>query len=593
MTDNHTKKTSAPTRFHPTCILLLVTLLISACGSQNGPAPADDGLRYYIDASNGNDLNNGLSPSTSWKTLARIGQQTFSGPVVVSLKSGETWHESLTLHASDITLNRYDSGALPILDGSAEVGAWTDDGGGRYYLDVSLANGQALGNISENGTMMSFLSWQVDANTTFASAAAGTYSYDWSSGRIFIFPAQDPALNIYRISRLVTGITAKELSGISISDIEIRRFSLHGIQFNRCIRCNADNVTISRVGGAVVVTSPTAIYAGNGIEYANTSSSGRIENVSVSEVFDSCLTVQTFESGQTASNFTFSGASLDRCGFAGIELSVLDNGGTSGSMLQNISLSDQQISDTGKGWSGRRYGTEGHGIRIKADAGAGMIDTITIERSQISRSAGSGIYLGGETEGIELHRIESAHNDESGMQMIDASATRLEATLGSSLIHGNGAYGVTVNAPSANDLQIYHTTFHDNTPINLAVFGAPSMLTVENNLFSGNASITDIYAAAMLSNTLIDHNCYEDQPNMFGYDGSAYAGVAAFTAATGFESNGTGTGSIALNDPGAGDFTLAATSSCIGLGTAGTGVSEDYNSLPFSEPPDSGAFVYR
>jgi len=33
---------------------------------------------YYVDATNGNDVNNGLSESTSWKTIAKVNGPRFN-----------------------------------------------------------------------------------------------------------------------------------------------------------------------------------------------------------------------------------------------------------------------------------------------------------------------------------------------------------------------------------------------------------------------------------------------------------------------------------------------------------------------------------
>jgi hypothetical protein len=142
------------------------------------------------------------------------------------------------------------------------------------------------------------------------------------------------------------------------------------------------------------------------------------------------------------------------------------------------------ISDTGKGWSGRRYGSEGYGIRIKADAGAGTLSDISVESTEISNAAGSGIRIAGETGVVNLHRLNLHHNDGHGLDASDASATSLGFNLTSSLIHNNQNYGVFINTLLAADSSLFHNTFYANGTINLAVISQSEHLDIRNNVFS-------------------------------------------------------------------------------------------------------------
>lgn len=74
---------------------------------------------YYVDATGGDDSNNGLTAGTAWKTLAKVEATTFQSGDVIGLKRGETWFEMLTLATGKhdgIILDAYGSGALPIID---------------------------------------------------------------------------------------------------------------------------------------------------------------------------------------------------------------------------------------------------------------------------------------------------------------------------------------------------------------------------------------------------------------------------------------------------------------------------------------------
>jgi len=78
---------------------------------------------YYVSFSGGNDINNGRSPATPWKTFANINSLTLGAGTTVSLKRGDTWTNtklSLTgkgVSGNPITLTAYGSGNRPRITG--------------------------------------------------------------------------------------------------------------------------------------------------------------------------------------------------------------------------------------------------------------------------------------------------------------------------------------------------------------------------------------------------------------------------------------------------------------------------------------------
>jgi hypothetical protein len=78
---------------------------------------------YYVSFSGGNDLNNGRSPATPWKTFANLNSLTLGAGTTVSLKRGDTWANtklSLTgkgVSGNPITLTAYGEGNRPRITG--------------------------------------------------------------------------------------------------------------------------------------------------------------------------------------------------------------------------------------------------------------------------------------------------------------------------------------------------------------------------------------------------------------------------------------------------------------------------------------------
>ncbi|MCK4829026.1 right-handed parallel beta-helix repeat-containing protein, partial [bacterium] len=80
---------------------------------------------YYVDATNGNDDNNGLSDVTAWKTITKVNLVNFASGDIIKFKRGEIWTDAtLTLDGtsrgrSDITVEDYGTGDKPRIDGNS------------------------------------------------------------------------------------------------------------------------------------------------------------------------------------------------------------------------------------------------------------------------------------------------------------------------------------------------------------------------------------------------------------------------------------------------------------------------------------------
>jgi hypothetical protein len=118
--------------------------------SQNNPgnypgSNSTSGRIFYIDASNGNDSNDGFTPSTAWKTLKYVNDYYFSPGDKVFFKRGEIWKTtgSGVLNAQNgVTYGAYGSGANPIIDGNhvSEV-FLAQDKDSIILQDLELRNG--------------------------------------------------------------------------------------------------------------------------------------------------------------------------------------------------------------------------------------------------------------------------------------------------------------------------------------------------------------------------------------------------------------------------------------------------------------------
>lgn len=103
-------------------------------------APIGFASTYYVDATGGNDSNNGITVNTPWKTISRINIRNFIAGDNILFKKGETWHEQLNISSSGtsskpITYSAYGTGDKPIIDGDniRQYGIFAD---GESYITI-------------------------------------------------------------------------------------------------------------------------------------------------------------------------------------------------------------------------------------------------------------------------------------------------------------------------------------------------------------------------------------------------------------------------------------------------------------------------
>jgi parallel beta-helix repeat protein len=104
----------------------------------------DDCFAYYVDDVAGDDDNDGTSPATAWRTLAKAGAAALLPGDSVGLRRGGVWHETLGIGSSGtetrpIRWGAYGNGEKPVIDPSESLAGWTADAGGVWSAPSDVA----------------------------------------------------------------------------------------------------------------------------------------------------------------------------------------------------------------------------------------------------------------------------------------------------------------------------------------------------------------------------------------------------------------------------------------------------------------------
>lgn len=480
--------------------VLMLTTAVFSCGGGGGSDPAPLNAKY-IDPSQG--TNGTGTESSPYNTFAGL---TFEAGTSYLIKRGTVLYEQITVDDSGtasapIIIGAYGTGEPPVIDGSELTGdsSWqeTSVGSGIYYQDftIDLLNATGPigpGNVSSSNSVIAMLKFK-DGGTP----STGEYTIS-SSGRVQIYDAPVASL---RVSRRYFGIKGSNVSYVTIKDLHIRQASLHGIHFEDSSNITVQNCKIEMCGGAYIGT----LQAGNGVEFGNSSSICSVIGCTISEIFDSGVTCQTYDNNQAASDFIFSDNTISKCGFAGVEVAVLRNIDKSGSSISGVSVATSTITSCGDGFSGVRYGNEGRGIKIKADDGAGTLSGVSVEQCTVESSE-AGVFVSGNTDDVIIKRCKFASNGYGVVAYDVQASSTLKIAVQSSLFLAN-SIGFGFHVAHGNGFELYNNTFIDNTLCGIGVSAHSGIAKIKNNILY-SSSVVRQFESIALTSAEINYNCY-------------------------------------------------------------------------------------
>jgi hypothetical protein len=94
----------------------------------------------YVDASQGDDANDGKTPQTAWRSLDKLNAHEFGPGATILFKSGEEWNGELVSRGSGdkdntVRLDRYGEGEKPAIHGTG--GLYTIYLSNQEYWEIS------------------------------------------------------------------------------------------------------------------------------------------------------------------------------------------------------------------------------------------------------------------------------------------------------------------------------------------------------------------------------------------------------------------------------------------------------------------------
>ena len=315
------------------------------------------GTNYYVDATNGNDSNNGTSPATAWQTLSKVSGFSVSAGDSILFKRGEMWRGDLDINnsgtnSSPIVYGAYGSGDKPLFCQSVNLNStddWTSLGSNRW----ACSNGSFASDVgfmlfgeerADNVGLKCTSQGEVDADKEFW--------YDGSNDRVVVYSTRNPASEYSSIEISKTTDVYDHFIGIwgisylHIENLEIKYWNSHAMAFTNTTGIEVKNCDISYGGGA----SRGSDRYGNGIEFWLSATNCVVEGCRVGQCYDTGITPQAGGNQCTVNNVVFRNNILWGNDLAGFELGYYNNSAS----LSDIHVENNVFIGNGHGWSHRQ-----------------------------------------------------------------------------------------------------------------------------------------------------------------------------------------------------------------------------------------------
>ncbi|MFC1716826.1 hypothetical protein ACFL6S_24370 [Candidatus Poribacteria bacterium] len=250
---------------------------------------------YYVDATKGMDLNDGLSPAKAWKTIEEANSAKLNPGDSVLLKRGEVWREQLVPQSGDetgyITYGAYGDGDKPLLLGSVtrnKASGWTHEGKNIWTnIDIlSVDVGNLILNDEESVGIKVWNQEDMDSQ--------GKFWYDEDSLVLKIYSETNPADYYSNIECALRRHIIDEggKSYVIYEDLELRYGGAHGIGGGNTHHIIVRDCDLSYIGGGDQMGGDRTVRFGNGIEFWENAHDNLVEGCRLWEIYDAALTNQ-------------------------------------------------------------------------------------------------------------------------------------------------------------------------------------------------------------------------------------------------------------------------------------------------------------
>jgi hypothetical protein len=227
---------------------------------------------YYLDSSTGDDSNSGRSPSSAWRTIAKVNSVALVAGDSVYFRRGGIWRETIEprgggASGSPVIFTAYGNGAAPIISGSDIVTRWSLSRAPVYHAGCPRPNNVYVDGGPGWGLMRACcLPWESCAQSGLCATGpmkAGSWYWNPATSDLYVWleDGSNPAGHTIEAAVRIYGMNVTsdqgEKGNIVVDGLTFERTGGYGIYFYS----NADN---GRGPMGVVIRNNTVRQTGTG-----------------------------------------------------------------------------------------------------------------------------------------------------------------------------------------------------------------------------------------------------------------------------------------------------------------------------------------
>ncbi len=349
------------------------------------------GTKYYVSA-DGNDSNDGKSPATAWKTIAKVASKRFSSGDAVLFRRGDTFRGHIQAQ-NGVTYAAYGTGAKPILIASeitdgADESSWKllegttniwvyhkevkDQGnivfnngnaGCAYKVTPSYKNGKAY--VQLTNTEFD-IKRELDKNLEFVCltnsiiTSKGVPDVDRATGKLYlrcdagnpgkVFSSVEFAPKVFTINAYANNVT--------IDNLCFKYTGAHAVGGGKCVNLKVTNCEFGWIGGTIIYYQDNGnpVRYGNAIQAIGSATNYEAVNNYIYQVYDAGITHQIGKGseGIVFQNIRYADNVILYCSYS-IEYFLGEVSGSATRYMENIVIENNIMRYAGFGFGNQRH----------------------------------------------------------------------------------------------------------------------------------------------------------------------------------------------------------------------------------------------
>ncbi len=316
---------------------------------------------YFVDFTNGNDSNSGLSTSNAWKTISKVNASVFSPGDSILFKRGEEWRDQLLpksgSNLANVYYGAYGSGNKPKILGSHNKNAATDwvNVSGNYWKCTTTYPIDIGNIIFDQEASVGMKKWQLSE-----LLQQDDFYYDKISDEVVIYSTQNPAIIHSTIELAIRRhvIDHSNCSYVTFENLDLRYGAAHGFGGSSTSFLTVRHCDLSYIGGGDLAMNGDNVRYGNAIEYWGNAHDNCVEYCKIDQIYDTGLTNQNHTDIKSQYNIFYRFNVISNCGMAALEVWNRP----AASSTHNIQFTNNTCFNLGYGWGSQRTDYSGAGV---------------------------------------------------------------------------------------------------------------------------------------------------------------------------------------------------------------------------------------